>query len=64
MSNRLEIPSDKLIELVKQTVFVVSKTETRLVLTGLNFSFHKNSLKCVATDSHRLVSRELKFKPY
>ncbi|MCP1161397.1 MULTISPECIES: DNA polymerase III subunit beta [Bacillus] len=44
--------------LVKQTAFAVSTSEVRPVLTGVNLSF-KDVLKIVATDSHRLSSKEM-----
>ncbi|MEH7014199.1 DNA polymerase III subunit beta [Neobacillus niacini] len=55
----IKIPSFELIEIIKQTAFAVSKSESRPVLTGVNMSFKENHLSCVATDSHRLALREL-----
>ena len=55
----INIPSVELIEMIKQTVFAVSKSESRPVLTGVNMSFKDNQLTCVATNSHRLALREL-----
>ncbi|AWE07632.1 DNA polymerase III subunit beta [Lysinibacillus sp. 2017] len=55
----IEIPSVELIEIIKQTVFAVSKSESRPVLTGVNMSFKDNQLTCVATNSQRLALREL-----
>lgn len=54
-----KIPSIELIEAINQTVFAVSKSEFRPVLTGVNMSFKENQLSCVATNSHRLALREL-----
>ncbi|MEY8347931.1 DNA polymerase III subunit beta [Bacillus cereus] len=54
-----KIPSIELIEAINQTVFAVSKSESRPVLTGVNMSFKENQLSCVATNSHRLALREL-----
>ncbi|PFR27446.1 DNA polymerase III subunit beta [Bacillus cereus] len=54
-----KIPSIELIGAINQTVFAVSKSESRPVLTGVNMSFKENQLSCVATNSHRLALREL-----
>ncbi|MBT2648620.1 DNA polymerase III subunit beta [Bacillus sp. ISL-34] len=53
------IPSVELLEIIKQTVFAVSKSEARPALTGVNLSIRENRLSCVATNSHRLALREL-----
>ncbi|WP_175987423.1 DNA polymerase III subunit beta [Bacillus sp. Marseille-Q1617] len=58
-SNQMRIPGVDLIEMIKQTVFAVAKSETRPVLTGVNLSFDKNHLTCAATNSHRLALKEL-----
>lgn len=55
----IKIPSVELIDIIKQTVFAVSKSESKPVLTGVNMSFKDNHLSCVATNSHRLALREL-----
>ncbi|MFA1712791.1 DNA polymerase III subunit beta [Peribacillus frigoritolerans] len=52
------IPSVELLEIIKQTAFAVSKSETRPALTGVNLSIKENKLTCVATNSHRLALRE------
>lgn len=54
-NNKITLSSEKLIDIIKQTVFAVSKSEARPVLTGVNFSFKQNELICVATNSHRLA---------
>ncbi|MET1178381.1 DNA polymerase III subunit beta [Peribacillus simplex] len=53
------IPSVELLEIIKQTVFAVSKSGVRPALTGVNLSIKDNKLSCVATNSHRLALREL-----
>ncbi|MDZ5472345.1 DNA polymerase III subunit beta [Bacillus sp. 31A1R] len=58
-TNKIVISSNELIDMIKQTAFAVSKSETRPVLTGVNLSFNENHLTCVATNSHRLALREL-----
>ncbi|MGN7410509.1 DNA polymerase III subunit beta [Sporosarcina sp. SAFN-010] len=55
----IEIASVELIDIIKQTVFAVSKSESRPVLTGINMTFKENQLTCVATNSQRLALREL-----
>ncbi len=55
----IQIHSSALMEIIKQTTFAVSKSETRPVLTGVNMSFKGNKLTCVATNSHRLALRKV-----
>ncbi|WEG15059.1 DNA polymerase III subunit beta [Pullulanibacillus sp. KACC 23026] len=45
--------------LIRQTVFAVSTSETRPVLTGVNWTIENNQLNCIATDSHRLAKRRI-----
>ncbi|KGR84317.1 DNA polymerase III subunit beta [Lysinibacillus odysseyi] len=58
-TNYAKIPCTELIEIIKQTAFAVSKSESRPVLTGVNISFKDHYLSFAATDSHRLALREL-----
>lgn len=58
-TRHIKIQSEELTEIIQQTVFAVSKSEARPVLTGVNMSFKENKLTCVATNSHRLALREL-----
>jgi len=51
------IPSDLLKSMIRQTVFAVSTSEMRPILTGLMWSLEQGQLRYVATDSHRLASR-------
>lgn len=53
------ISSDLLKDLIRQTVFAVSSSETRPILTGVNVSLQDGKLSFVATDSHRLASRKI-----
>ncbi|MFJ7755161.1 DNA polymerase III subunit beta [Peribacillus muralis] len=55
----IEVRSEEFLEIVKQTAFAVSKSESRPVLAGVNMTFQDNVLSCVATNSHRLASSEL-----
>ncbi|MCU9613488.1 DNA polymerase III subunit beta [Caldibacillus lycopersici] len=52
------MPTDLLKTLIKQTVFAVSTSETRPILTGVNWTFANNELTAVATDSHRLALKK------
>ncbi|WP_335869888.1 DNA polymerase III subunit beta [Bacillus sp. 2205SS5-2] len=51
------IAGNEVVEMIKQTVFAVSKSETRPVLTGVHMSFQEDRLTLVATNSHRLALR-------
>lgn len=57
----LEIDSEKLQEIIHQTVIAVSTTESRPILTGVNFKIQNNILTCVATDSYRLSQKTVAF---
>jgi DNA polymerase III subunit beta len=56
--NALKIPTDLLKTMVRQTVFAVSTSETRPILTGVNWKVENGELSCIATDSHRLAMRK------
>lgn len=51
-----------LLQMVKQTTFAASNHENRPVLTSVHLSFQKESIRAVATDSHRLALREFSYK--
>ncbi|SDZ95449.1 DNA polymerase-3 subunit beta [Thalassobacillus cyri] len=57
-----ELPIDLLKNLIRQTVFAVSTSETRPILTGVNVKIENEELQFTATDSHRLASRKLPLK--
>ncbi|WP_078543249.1 DNA polymerase III subunit beta [Litchfieldia alkalitelluris] len=59
-SNAFKISTDLLKNMIRQTVFAVSTSETRPILTGVNWSVQNNELTCIATDSHRLALRKAK----
>lgn len=44
-------------EIINETQFAVATEESRLVLCGVHFTFSPDSIKAVATDSHRLSER-------
>jgi len=56
--NSFTIQTDLLKTLIKQTVFAVSSSETRPILTGVHWSIENNELVAVATDSHRLAMKK------
>ncbi|WP_312098767.1 DNA polymerase III subunit beta [Niallia sp.] len=60
--NSIKVPTDLLKNIIKQTVFAVSTSETRPVLTGVNWKIENNELICIATDSHRLALRKAKIE--
>ena len=56
------IPADLLKAIIRETVFAVATSESRPVLTGVNWNIQGDELICVATDSHRLARRKVKLK--
>lgn len=60
--NAFRIPTDLLKAMVRQTVFAVSTSETRPILTGVNWKVENNELNCIATDSHRLALRKARIE--
>ena len=56
------IPADLLKSIIRETVFAVATSESRPVLTGVNWNIHEDELICVATDSHRLARRKTKLE--
>jgi DNA polymerase-3 subunit beta len=61
-NNKFHIAADLLKTMIRQTVFAVSTSETRPVLTGVNWKVENNELTCIATDSHRLALRVAKIE--
>ncbi|MBB6445409.1 DNA polymerase III subunit beta [Bacillus benzoevorans] len=57
-NNVFTVPTDLLKAMIRQTVFAVSTSETRPILTGVNWKVENNQLICIATDSHRLALRK------
>ncbi|MGN4422740.1 DNA polymerase III subunit beta [Bacillus cereus group sp. MYBK30-1] len=55
----IQVETEKLIEVFKQTSFAAARNESRPVLTGVHIVFDHNKLVCAATDSHRLALREI-----
>lgn len=48
--------------IVNQTFFATSLSETRPLLTGINFKLVKTMLEVIATDSYRLARKEIDLK--
>ena len=46
-------------DIINQTVFATSQSETRPLLTGINFKLSGNSFEVLATDSYRLAKKEI-----
>lgn len=61
-NNKFQIAADLLKALIRQTVFAVSTSETRPILTGVNWKVENGDLTCIATDSHRLALRKAKIE--
>jgi DNA polymerase III subunit beta len=57
-NNMFRLPTDLLKNMIRQTVFAVSTSETRPILTGVNWKVDGKELTCIATDSHRLALRK------
>ncbi|BDI34218.1 DNA polymerase III subunit beta [Capsulimonas corticalis] len=56
--SRFVIDRTLLRDAIKQTLFATSSDETRAILTGVLVIFQGDSLKLVATDTHRLAVRD------
>lgn len=56
------VHADSLKSIVRETVFAVSTSENRPVLTGVLWQVEDGELTCVATDSHRLARRKIVFE--
>ncbi len=60
--SRFVVDREILKDAVKQTIFATSTDETRAILTGVLVVFQGDSLKLVATDTHRLAVRDCPVK--
>jgi len=54
----VSIPGDLLRDMIRQTVFAVTTNESTPILTGVLWNLHDGLYKFVATDRHRLASRQ------
>jgi DNA polymerase-3 subunit beta len=50
-----EVPSAILVDMIKSTIYAISKDETRPALQGILWELDKHSFTMVATDGHRLA---------
>ncbi|WP_010308337.1 DNA polymerase III subunit beta [Kurthia senegalensis] len=57
--HQFTLAADLLKQIIRETVFAVSTSESRPVLTGVNWQIKEEGLVCVATDSHRLARRKV-----
>lgn len=60
--NKITININDLKKALSQVVFAVSGNESRAELSGVLFSFIKNQLTLVATDSYRLAEKKITIK--
>lgn len=56
-TNSFTINSNVLKEIIYQTSFATSTSETRPALTGVNFFCEGKTIRCVGTDSYRLAKK-------
>lgn len=57
--NSTTVKTSSLKKVINNTSFAVSVSETRPILTGMNWRLTDNKLICVATDSHRLAKQTI-----
>ena len=57
--SQFTLAADLLKQIIRETVFAVSASESRPVLTGVNWQVKDKDLVGVATDSHRLARRKV-----
>jgi DNA polymerase-3 subunit beta len=50
----IEVPQDRLRELIRKTHFAMAQNDVRYYLNGLRFEYSNQVLRAVATDGHRL----------
>ncbi|HEY4556302.1 MAG TPA: DNA polymerase III subunit beta [Lysobacter sp.] len=61
-TERVHVPEAALKELIERTAFAMAQQDVRYYLNGLLFDLRENSLRCVATDGHRLALCESGFE--
>ncbi len=61
-NNFYSVGVDSLRDALGQVIFAVANNETRLELSGVLFSFTKDGLTMVGTDSYRLAEKKVKVK--
>ena len=61
-TERVRVPEAALKELIERTAFAMAQQDVRYYLNGLLFDLRESSLRCVATDGHRLALCEAAFE--
>src|SRR5690606_27826596 len=54
-TERISVPEAALKELIERTAFAMAQQDVRYYLNGLLFDLRDQTLRCVATDGHRLA---------
>ncbi|WP_026801310.1 DNA polymerase III subunit beta [Pontibacillus halophilus] len=53
--NAYTLPGDVFQKLIKRTAFAASESDTRPILSGVQFEFQEEGTLCTCTDSHRMA---------
>ena len=61
-TERVEVPEAALKELIERTAFAMAQQDVRYYLNGMLFDLREDSLRCVATDGHRLALCEADYE--
>jgi DNA polymerase-3 subunit beta len=61
-TERVRVPEATLKELIERTAFAMAQQDVRYYLNGLLFDLREDSLRCVATDGHRLALCEADYE--
>jgi DNA polymerase-3 subunit beta len=62
-TERVRVPEAALKELIERTAFAMAQQDVRYYLNGLLFDLRDQTLRCVATDGHRLALCEAPLEP-
>jgi len=62
-TERVKVPEAALKELIERTAFAMAQQDVRYYLNGLLFDLRDQTLRCVATDGHRLALCEAPLEP-
>ncbi len=61
-TERVQVPESTLKELIERTAFAMAQQDVRYYLNGLLFDLREDTLRCVATDGHRLALCEAPYE--
>ncbi|MGH8083711.1 MAG: DNA polymerase III subunit beta [Lysobacter sp.] len=61
-TERVRVPEATLKELIERTAFAMAQQDVRYYLNGLLFDLREDTLRCVATDGHRLALCEAAYE--